>query len=121
MTDFAFAFATGVLFAIGVFQVLRRDLIKAAIGYALLFTAVNLFVLAVGAYDGTLPPYSGNVEAGVQMSEQALQTSDPLVQALILTAIVVSFGSYAMLLGMINIVSRRFQTVDSDEVTYLTK
>jgi multisubunit Na+/H+ antiporter MnhC subunit len=38
---------------------------------------------------------------------------------LILTAIVISFGSYALLLGMINISSRRFKTIDSDSVDQL--
>jgi multicomponent Na+:H+ antiporter subunit C len=119
MTGLLFALATGLLFGIGVFQLLRRDLIKAAMGFALMSTAVNLFILAVGAYNGSVPPYVENVQAGVPMSEQATQTSDPLVQALILTAVVVSFGTYALLLGMISIMSRRFRTVDSDQATGL--
>ncbi|QPC85060.1 NADH-quinone oxidoreductase subunit K [Phototrophicus methaneseepsis] len=114
MTDFLFALAVGVLFAIGVFQLLRRDLIKAAMGFSMLFTAINLFILSTGAYDGVVAPYTSNVEEG-------LAVSDPLVQALILTAVVVSFGSYALLLGLINIASRRFRTVDSDEVSDLKR
>lgn len=112
--DIIYALAIGILFGLGVFQLLRRDLIKAAMGFALLFTAVNLFILAVGAYDGTVAPYTQNVQEG-------LETSDPLVQALILTAVVVSFGSYALLLGMVSVVARRYKTVDSDEVNFLTK
>lgn len=114
MIDILFALAVGLLSAIGVFQILRRDLIKAAMGFTMLFTAVNLFILSVGAYDGAVSPYTPNVEAG-------LQTSDPLVQALILTAVVVGFGSYSLLLGMVNIVARRYDTADSDEVTELTR
>jgi len=114
MLDVLFAGALGLLFAIGVFQLLRRDLIKAVIGFSILFTGVNLFLLAVGAFQGDVPPYVANVEQG-------LNTSDPLVQALILTAVVVSFGSYALLLAMVNIASRRYGTVDSDEVNHLTK
>lgn len=114
MLDVLTALAVGILFATGVFQLLRRDLIKSAIGFALLFNAINLFILAVGLFDGRTAPYTTNIENG--------QTpSDPLVQALILTAIVVSFGSYALLMGMVNIISRRFKTVDSDEVTQLKK
>lgn len=114
MTDILFALATGVLFGMGVFLVLRRDLIKAAMGFSMLFTSVNLFFLASGAFIGNAAPYVENVEAGRQVS-------DPLVQALMLTAVVVSFGSFALLLGLINLVSRRYDTVDSDEVTYLVK
>ncbi|MDX2163408.1 MAG: sodium:proton antiporter [bacterium] len=108
-----FALATGAMFAMGVFQLLRRDLIKAAMGFYILFTAINLLFLAVGAYDGVVPAYvnSDNTLDG--------QPSDPLVQALILTAIVISFGSYALLLGLIAVSSRRFRTVDSDEVDQL--
>jgi multicomponent Na+:H+ antiporter subunit C len=112
MLDFLYALALGLLFAIGVFQLLRRDLIKAVIGYAMLFTGVNLFLLAVGAYEGDVPPYVENYEAG-------LAVSDPLVQALILTAVVVSFGSYALLLALVNVASRRYGSVDSDDITNL--
>jgi len=114
MTNLLFAATVGILFGIGVFQLLRRDLIKAAMGFSMLFTAVNLFILAVGAYDGNVAPYTTNVEAG-------RATADPLVQALILTAVVVSFGSYALLLGMVNLVSRRYNTMDSDEVAELVQ
>lgn len=104
-----FAITTGVLFGLGVFMLLRRDLVRAAMGFYVLFTAINLFLLAVGAYNGRNAPYVGAGD----------QPSDPLVQALILTAIVISFGSYALLLGMINVASRRFKTIDSDRVDEL--
>ena len=108
-----FAISAGIMFGLGVFQLLRRDLIKGAMGFYILFTAVNLLFLAVGAFDGVIPAY---VYAGRTDSRQA---SDPLVQALLLTAIVISFGSYALLLGMIAVLSRRFKTVDSDEADRL--
>ena len=114
MIDFFYAVTIALLFALGVFQLLRRDLVKAAMGFSLLFTGVNLFLLASGAFEGVAAPYTSNYEQGEVIS-------DPLVQSLILTAIVVSFGSYAMLLAMINIASRRYRTVDSDEVTNLIK
>lgn len=108
-----FAIATGVMFGMGVFQLLRRDLIKAAMGLYILFAAINLLLLAVGAFNGVVPAY---VNASNQISGQS---GDPLVQAFILTAIVISFGSYALLLGLIAVSSRRFKTVDSDEVDQL--
>jgi len=45
IVDFFYAVALGLLFAIGVFQLLRRDLIKSVMGFGLLFTGVNLFIL----------------------------------------------------------------------------
>ncbi len=101
-----FAITTGIMFGLGVFLLLRRDLVRMAMGFFVLFTAINLFLLAVGAFNGSNAPYVGAGD----------EPSDPLVQALILTAIVISFGSYALLLGMINVASRRFKTIDSDHV-----
>lgn len=106
-----FAIVTGILFGLGVYLLLRRDLVKTAMGFYVLFTAINLFFLAVGVFDGEVAPYA-NAEG---------QPSDPLVQALLLTAIVISFGSYALLLGMINVASRRYGTIDSDGVNQLSK
>jgi multicomponent Na+:H+ antiporter subunit C len=109
-----FAITTGILFGLGVFQLLRRDLIKSAMGFYILFTAVNLLFLAVGAYDGVVPAYTTSVADG--------QTpSDPLVQALLLTAIVISFGMYAVLLGLVSVTARRYKTVDPDGVDQLKK
>lgn len=115
MSEFL-AIATGVLFGLGVFQLLRRDLIKSAMGFFILFTAINLFLFAAGAFDGEVPAYVNSATNEVAGEGQA---SDPLVQALVLTAIVISFGSYAVLLGLINLASTRFKTVDIDEVDKL--
>lgn len=106
-----FALATGIMFGMGVFQLLRRDLVKAAMGFYILFTAINLFLLAAGVFDGEVPAYTGQAATA--------QPSDPVVQALILTAIVISFGSYALLLGMVNVSAQRFDSVDSHEVDEL--
>jgi multicomponent Na+:H+ antiporter subunit C len=105
------AIGAGVMFGLGVFQLLRRDLVKAAMGFYILFTAINLFFLASGVFDGEAPAYTTAAEGG--------QVSDALVQALILTAIVISFGSYALLLGMINMAANRFHSVDSEQLDRL--
>jgi multicomponent Na+:H+ antiporter subunit C len=120
-----FALATGVLFALGVYQLLRRDLIKVSMGFYMLFAAINLLFLAVGFFDGNQAPYvypnetygsalyldeEGKLERRLLSDgDQTVQAvpSDALVQALILTAIVISFGSYALLLAMINQLSDR--------------
>ena len=106
-----FALATGMMFALGVFQLLRRDMVKSALGFYILFTAINLFFFAVGAFNGVAPAYAQNVDKTT--------TSDPLVQALILTAIVISFGSYAILLGLISTSARRYKTADLDHLDRL--
>jgi multicomponent Na+:H+ antiporter subunit C len=138
MTDL-FAITTGILFGLGVFQLLRRDLLKTAMGFYILFAAINFLFLAVGVYDGNQAAYvypenqqdaslyigaDGRLAQGTVTDGQTVQTaapSDPLVQALILTAIVISFGAYALFLGMINESSRRFKTINADNVDNLQK
>ena len=104
------AITTGVLFAAAVFLILRRNLIRSAIGLIILANAINLFLLATGAYSGTIASYA-NDAAGIR--------SDALPQALILTAIVISMGGFAFVLSMLYIISARYETSDSDEVNRL--
>jgi multicomponent Na+:H+ antiporter subunit C len=101
------ALATGLLFATGIFLVLRRNLIRSAIGLIVLSSAVILFLLSTGAVYGTQAPYL-NGSPGLP--------SDALPQALILTAIVISMGGFAFVLAMLFIISSRYQTSDSDEI-----
>ena len=103
------AVSVGTLFAIGVYQLLRRNLIRSLIGLIILANAVNLFLLSAGAYRGVDPAYTTSAQI----------ISDPLPQALILTAIVISMGGTAFVLGMLYIISARYKTADMDEVDNL--
>ena len=106
------AFAIGLTFAVGLFQILRRNVIRAAIGLMLLTNAVNLFLLSTGAYTGEKAAYIG-LTAGIR--------SDALPQALILTAVVISLGVTAFVLAMLFVVARRYDTCDSDEIRGLKR
>jgi multicomponent Na+:H+ antiporter subunit C len=103
------AVSIGLLFAIGIFQLLRRNVIRSAMGLMILANGVNLFLLTTGAYAGVDPAYT--TEIGVR--------SDALPQALILTAIVISMGGTAFVLSMLYIISARYKTADMDEVDNL--
>lgn len=100
------AVAIGLLVAISLFQILRRNVIRSAIGLMLLANGINLFLLSTGAYNGFVPAYT--TEQGVR--------SDALPQALILTAIVISMGGTAFILSVLYIISSRYNTSDMDEV-----
>jgi multicomponent Na+:H+ antiporter subunit C len=100
------ALTTGTLFAIGIFQMLRRNVIRSLIGLMILANAVNLFLLSSGAYEG--------LDAAYTTANQA--RSDPFPQALILTAIVISMGGTAFILAMLYIISARYKTANMDEV-----
>jgi multicomponent Na+:H+ antiporter subunit C len=52
------AFTVGTLFAIGIFQLLRRNVIRSVIGLMILANAVNLFLLSAGAYEGDAAAYT---------------------------------------------------------------
>lgn len=80
----------GALFAAGVYAMLERSLTRVLIGFLLLGNAANLFLLIVMGRPGLAPFYGADGE-----------TSDPLPQALTLTAIVITFAVSAFLLALI--------------------
>jgi multicomponent Na+:H+ antiporter subunit C len=103
------ALAVGALFGIAIFQMLRRNVIRSAIGIILLGAAINLFLLSTGAYQGMVAAYTGVVG----------QRSDALPQALILTAIVISMGGISLVLALLYVLSARYRTSDLDEIDEL--
>jgi len=89
------ALGIGVLSGCGVWLLLRARTFDAILGLTLLSYAVNLFIFAMGRVKvGAMPI----VEKGVQST--LANTADPLPQALVLTAIVISFAMTAVLLGI---------------------
>jgi len=80
----------GVLFATGVTLLLERNLTRVILGITLLGNGVNLLILLGGGYGG--PPIVGVTPVA--------EMSDPLTQAMILTAIVITLGMTAFLLAM---------------------
>ncbi|MEV0249366.1 Na(+)/H(+) antiporter subunit C [Nocardia sp. NPDC050712] len=83
----------GVLVACGVYLILERAVSKMLLGLILFGNAVNLLILTVGGRDGA-PPILGAKD--VQHSEMA----DPLAQAMVLTAIVITMGLAAFVLAL---------------------
>jgi len=83
------ASAVGVLTTCGVYLMLRQRTFPVIIGLSLLSYAVNVFLFASGRLALNLPPI---------LSDTATTYTDPLPQALVLTAIVISFGMTAVVL-----------------------
>jgi multicomponent Na+:H+ antiporter subunit C len=83
----------GGLYAAGVYLLLDRSLTRVLVGFLLLGNATNLLLLSSGGPAG-LAPILGHAEPD--------EMSDPLPQALILTAIVITFGVSAFVLAMIH-------------------
>ncbi len=85
------ALTVGVLYGAAFFMLLRRSIVKLVIGLILLGHAANLLIFTAGGlFKGSTPILDPGVPP----------TQDPLPQALILTAIVISFGvlSFALIL-----------------------
>lgn len=82
------ALALGLLTTAGVYLILRQRTFPVIVGLTLLSYAVNVFIFAAGRLATNLPPIYDEAAAGF---------ADPLPQALVLTAIVISFGMTAVL------------------------
>ncbi len=93
MMELIFALAIGILTASGVWLLLRPRTFQVIIGLSLLSYAVNLFIFGMGRLRIGAPPVLENTES----IDPALY-ADPLPQALVLTAIVISFAMTALFL-----------------------
>ncbi|KEJ89842.1 Na+/H+ antiporter subunit C [Sulfitobacter donghicola] len=85
--EFLVASAIGVLTAGGLYMVMRLRTFPVILGISLLTYAVNVFLFASGRLKIASPPI---------LSDGATYT-DPIPQALVLTAIVISFGMTAVI------------------------
>jgi multicomponent Na+:H+ antiporter subunit C len=104
----ATAILIGILFACGVYALLRRSLVRVAFGLLLLSHAANLLVFTMG---GLTPFRPAIIEEGETLLEAPF--ADPLPQALVLTAIVIGFGLITFVLALI---MRAHRSVGSDDI-----
>ena len=87
------ALAIGVLAGSGVWLLLRPRTFQVIIGLSLISYAVNLFIFGMGRLRTDAAPILAAGEVG-----DPARYADPLPQALVLTAIVISFATTALLL-----------------------
>ena len=91
--ELVIALGIGVLGGSGVWLLLRPRTFQVALGLSLVSYAVNLFIFVMGWVRGGRAPF---VVEGVPVDPAAF--ADPLPQALVLTAIVITFATTALLL-----------------------
>ncbi len=84
--------AVAVLFGSGSYLLLQRDLVRVVGGVVLISSAATLFVMSASLTKGTAP---------ILPLPNGQPVSDPLVQAMALTAIVITFGVSALLLALV--------------------
>lgn len=92
----------GVLFAVGTYLIMERSLTRIALGIGVLSNGVNLLIVAAGSAPGDAP-----------IVGRAGDSTDPLPQALVLTAIVIGFGLVSFILAL---AWRSWTITDDDEV-----
>lgn len=93
-----------VLVGVGVYLLLERSLSRIVIGVALVGNGVNVLFLVAGGGPGAAPLY---------VDGELVSYSDPLPQAMVLTAIVITLGVTAFVLAM---AYRSWQLNGNDEV-----
>lgn len=92
-TNLTLALLTGGLFTAGAYLLMAHSLVRVVMGVVLLGHAANLVLLQAGGRAGE-PPVSGEVTPAT--------ATDPLPQAMALTAIVITFGITALLLALVH-------------------
>lgn len=84
------ASAIGVMTAAGIYLILRLRTFPVVLGMAMLSYAVNVFLFATGRLAVNMPPILNH------LGDETPGYTDPIPQALVLTAIVISFGMTAV-------------------------
>ncbi|HUU16364.1 MAG TPA: sodium:proton antiporter [Sedimentisphaerales bacterium] len=109
-----------LLFMLGLYcAVVKKNMVKIVIGIMVMEYAVNLFLVMLGYRSGGTAPIidKGQLEAG--MGQFISSSVDPLPQALVLTAIVISLGSLALMISICIRVYEKYGTFDITQIRRL--
>lgn len=105
-----YVLAIGVMAAVAAYLLMSRNVLRMVLGLLVLGNSANLTIFVAGRMSSTLPPL---VAAG----ETTITTSaNPLPQALILTAIVISFALTAFTVVLLQKTHERLHINDTDEM-----
>ena len=104
--NLVFALAAATMFGTGAYLLLNRDLVRLVLGIVLISQAAVLTLIASGLSRGAAPIYP--------LTERTL--SDPLSQAMALTAIVIGLAVTALLLVLVLRVVHAYESRELDEL-----
>ena len=107
----ALSLIVGCLFAVALYLLLSKHIIRMLLGVVLLGNAVNLLIFTAGRVSSIAPPL---VPQGAEAP--LADVANPLPQALILTAIVISFSFFAFLLVLAYRAYQDLETDDTDQM-----
>ncbi len=108
---FLFSILIGVLYGSAIYLLLRRNIFKLVLGIIFLGHATNLLIFVAGGLTSGRPAFLRGIE------NETIGMSDPLPQALILTALVIGLGVTAFALTLVYRFYKVTQTVDFDQIS----
>ena len=111
-----------LLFVIGLYCALvKKNMVKIVLGIVIMEYAANLFLIMLGYRTGGVAPIiqKSDVLSAANIDSAFINASvDPLPQALVLTAIVISLGSLAL---MISICIRTYEKYGTFDITQIRR
>ena len=102
------ALTIAALFGSGTYLLLKHDLFRVAAGVLLISNSASLFIVAAALTRGATPIYPLPADGPV---------SDPLAQAMVLTSLVITFATTALLLSLVFRIYGAFRSLDSPDYT----
>jgi multicomponent Na+:H+ antiporter subunit C len=105
-----FALAFGVMIAAAAYMIMSRNVLRVALGFLVMSNAANLAIFIAGRMGTTVPPLIAAGQSSIESS------ANPLPQALILTAIVISFALAAFTMVLFESAHRRLDTLDTERM-----
>jgi len=111
-----------LLFMIGLYcAVVKKNMVKIVVGILIMEYAVNLFLVMLGFRQNGVAPIldESHLESQTALTHFLNNAVDPLPQALVLTAIVISLGSLALMISICIRTYERYGTFDITEIRRL--
>ncbi len=113
-----------LLFVIGLYCVaIKKNMVKIVLGIMIMEYAANLFLIMLGYRMGGVAPIvdKAQLQPGTQQLAAGFLSRcvDPLPQALVLTAIVISLGSLALMISICVRIYGEYHTFDITEIRRL--
>jgi multicomponent Na+:H+ antiporter subunit C len=107
----ALSIVVGIFFVVSIYLMLSKHIIRILLGVAILGNAVNLLIFTAGRVTREVPPIIPD-----ELMVPNTAVANPLPQALILTAIVISFSFFAFLMVLAYRTYQELGTDDTDEM-----
>ncbi|MFC3340647.1 NADH-quinone oxidoreductase subunit K [Paracandidimonas soli] len=102
--------AIGVMAGVAAYLLMSRNVLRMVLGLLLLGNAANLTIFVAGRLGSNVPPLITGEQTAIAVS------ANPLPQALILTAIVISFSLIAFTVVLLHKAHQRLHILDTEEM-----